>query len=160
MTMTKKNINRMITGIVILFLAIPFIFLAYINNNANRLGLDFQTYLTQYPLMTIQLLAVFLLPISAFILKSKWDNIKTEDRPIELYISVILMMISQFIMGNTIYGLLFTILFVIVTRYYTIQINSAFSSFKNIRQFFTTFSGEIVIVSLSVFLQLLASRVR
>lgn len=160
MTMTKKNINRMITGIFILFLAVPFIFLAYINNNANRLGLDFQTYLTQYPLMTIQLLAVFLLPISAFILKSKWDNIKTEDRPIELYISVILMMISQFIMGNTIYGLLFTILFVIVTRYYTIQINSAFSSFKNIRQFFTTFSGEIVIVSLSVFLQLLASRVR
>lgn len=158
--MTKKNINRMITGIVILFLAVPFIFLAYINTNANRLGLDFQTYLTQAPLMTIQLLSVFLLPISAFILKSKWDNIKREDNPNELYISVILIMISQFILGNTIYGLLFTVLFVIVTRYYMIQISHAFSNFKNIRHFLTTFSGEIVIVSLSVFLQLLASRVR
>lgn len=161
--MTKKNLSRLITGIVILMAIVPFIFVVYLNQLSTSAGSHLADYLAQNPLMNLQMIATFLMPFYGLILKTKWDKLKEQAHDYAdhyLYLSTVFLMFGQFILGNIFYGILFIIVLVFVTRIYSIGIVQAFKSLKSPSRFLKSFAGELVIVILSIMLQIMASRIR
>lgn len=65
MIMSQKLMNRMIYGVIILFCVTPFLFFLYINTTATMQSVTIVDLLQTTPVLTLQMLAIFLLPLAA-----------------------------------------------------------------------------------------------
>lgn len=149
--MSQKVLNRMIYGMIIVFCVTPFLFLFYLNITANLQDTTLVELLRTNAAVTVQMLSIFLLPLSAYILKLKWDRTQEEGLYDGLYISVALVMISMFMLNNIVHGFLALILLVIVTKSYRISLKAVFASLtNNWKMTLVAYSGELTLLVFSV----------
>lgn len=149
--MSQKVLNRMIYGMIIVFCVTPFLFLFYLNITANLQDTTLVELLRTNAAVTVQMLSIFLLPLSAYILKLKWDRAQEEGLYDGLYISVALVMISMFMLNNIVHGFLALILLVIVTKSYRISLKAVFASLtNNWKMTLVAYSGELTLLVFSV----------
>lgn len=116
MIMSKKLMNRMIYGVIILFCLTPFLFLFYMNITASMQSVTMVDLLQTTPVLTLQMLAIFLLPLAGYLIKLKWDKVQEEESQHIFYASIALLMIALFILNNVVHGLLLLILLFFVTK--------------------------------------------
>ena len=116
MIMSEKLMNRMIYGVIILFCLTPFLFLFYMNITASMQSVTMVDLLQTTPVLTLQMLAIFLLPLAGYLIKLKWDKVQEEESQHIFYASISLLMIALFILNNVVHGLLLLILLFFVTK--------------------------------------------
>ena len=79
MIMSEKLMNRMIYGVIILFCLTPFLFLFYMNITASMQSVTMVDLLQTTPVLTLQMLAIFLLPLAGYLIKLKWEKVQEEE---------------------------------------------------------------------------------
>lgn len=158
MIMSQKLMNRMIYGVIILFCVTPFLFFLYINTTATMQSVTIVDLLQTTPVLTLQMLAIFLLPLAAYLLKMKWDKVEGSESQHIIYASIALLMVALFTLNNLVHGFLLLILLFFVTKYFHISIKQALTTFKKPKLAFTTYSGEIFLLVVSVFVGLMMNR--
>ena len=159
MIMSEKLMNRMIYGVIILFCLTPFLFLFYMNITASMQSVTMVDLLQTTPVLTLQMLAIFLLPLAGYLIKLKWDKVQEEESQHIFYASISLLMIALFILNNVVHGLLLLILLFFVTKHSSISIKKSFATFKQPKFALTTYSGEIFMLVVSIMIQLMMNRV-
>lgn len=111
------------------------------------------------PVLTLQMLAIFLLPLAGYLIKLKWDKVQDEESQHIFYASIALLMIALFMLNNVVHGLLLLILLFFVTKHFSISIKKAFVTFKQPKFALATYSGEIFMLVVSIMIQLMMNRV-
>lgn len=159
MIMSQKLMNRMIYGIIILFCLTPFLFFLYINTTATMQSVTIVDLLQTTPALTLQMLAIFLLPLAAYLLKLKWDKVGDTESQHIFYASIALLMVALFTLNNIVHGFLLLILLFFVTKYFSISIKGALATFKDVKFALSTYSGEIFLLVVSVIVGLMKNRV-
>ena len=111
------------------------------------------------PVLNLQMLAIFLLPLAGYLIKLKWDKVQDEESQHIFYASIALLMIALFMLNNVVHGFLLLILLFFVTKYFAISIKKAFATFKQPKFALATYSGEIFMLVVSIMIQLMMNRV-
>lgn len=155
---SPKRLNQILYGIIILFCATPFVFFFYINNMANSQNLSLAETLQSNPMLTLQMFAIFLLPLAAYLLKLKWEKVVKENKVSLFYLSVLLLMIGLFLAGHTLHGILLFVFLILMTRHYSFSLNEIVKLLKLNRSFISNFSGELFMIIISVFISIMFSR--
>lgn len=158
MVMSEKLIKRIIYGIIFLFCATPFLFFLYVNTTATMQSISMVDLLKITPVLTLQMVAIFLLPLAAYLLKLKWDKMEEVGSGHILYMSTALLMIVLFMLNNTVHGFLLLILLFFVTKYFKISFKEVLDMLKDPKFMVTTFSGELFMLVVSVLVGLTLRR--
>ncbi len=148
MFFNQKALNRFLMMTMGIFIAIPFFYYFYLSFHSGNLQIDVMALLDQEPIMGVQLISIFSLPYSAFLLYTLKPSINAQTDGKKVYWNFFFLFVAQLLMGHYLYSGLIIWLLIILQSQYQLKIYELFRDLSG-RFFFEEAGGSIVVVVLA-----------
>lgn len=155
-------LNRIFITLILLFFAMPFLFVVYAQFYGNSIGLGLQALLQTDPAMNVAFITSFVIPFIGFYMfnvKKQWDA----DVDVELVLMNLLSIgIAFLIMGNSTFALFVLILSYFIYFQEKVKIKQFFLYFKDYKKNsleIKQFLAPLAVIGVSILIQYLTSLV-
>ena len=152
--MTSKNLSRMIHFVIIILVIAPILYIALLSFQGNMHGLSLLENLTTNVSTVISLMSVCILPFAGFLIKSKWDQIDQNHNSLgQFYISLLLILISFLLIGNTGMAILIFILVTFSVVILKVRLGDTLQNLFKTPRNLKYFAGEIAMLFIAAFIR-------